>query len=156
MFRFLTALLLALAPAAPRAAEAEFLRVWPAWHDAESFERISEYFGGREHTGRETVLRTHPDARAGYYFLVRVKCATALPAAKFELSVIRPDSPQPRSHTFTAALPARESVLQLGLTGADWPGGKQANPVAWKLALIGPGGRVIAEQKSFLWEKPAK
>ena len=43
-----------------------------------------------------------------------------------------------------------------GVTGADWPGEKKAHPVAWKLALLAADGRVLAEQKSFLWEKPAK
>src|SRR5687767_6584559 len=76
-----------------RAAEVELLRIWPGWRDAESFDRISEYFGGGENTGRHVVLRTQPDVRTGYYFLVRVKSAAALGAAKFELSVIRPDTP---------------------------------------------------------------
>jgi hypothetical protein len=139
-----------------RAADVEFVRVWPSWRDAESFERIGEYFGGKEDTGRETVVRTQPTERAGYYFLVRVKGASASPAAKFELSVIRPDTPDPKVYTFPVTLTAKESLFQLGLTGADWPQGKKANPVAWKLALLAGDGRVLAEHKSFLWEKPAK
>ncbi|MGH7944888.1 MAG: hypothetical protein ACREH8_23210 [Opitutaceae bacterium] len=138
------------------AADVEFLRVWPGWRGAEAFDRISEYFGGREHTGRQLILRTQPDVRAGYYFLVRVKSTTALERAKFELSVIRPDAPEPKIYRFEAAVPPKETVIQLGLTGSDWPGGDKANPVAWKLALVGADGRVFAEQKSFLWEKPAR
>ena len=87
---------------------------------------------------------------------MRVKSTTALAAAKFELSVIRPDAPEPKAFSFPAALPAKEVVFQLGLTGTAWPGGKPANPVAWKLALVAGDGRVLAEHKSFLWEKPAK
>ena len=34
-----------------RAAEAEFVRVWPQWHDAETFDRIGEYFGRGENRG---------------------------------------------------------------------------------------------------------
>jgi hypothetical protein len=139
-----------------RAADAEFIHVWPAWREAEAFDRISEYFGGSENARRETVLRTQADARAGYYFLVRVKSSTPIADAKFQLSVIRPDSPDPKTHTFSAALPAKEAVFQFGVTGADWPAGKKANPVAWRLALVAADGRVLAEQKSFLWEKPAK
>lgn len=153
---FLVLLLSALASVSARAADVAFVRVWPAWRDAESFERISEYFGGGENTGREVVLRTQADERAGYYFLVRVKATAAAPQARFELSVIRPDTPDPKVHSFPVALPPKETVFQLGLTGADWPQGKKANPVAWKLALIGGDGRVLAEHKSFLWEKPAK
>lgn len=156
MRHVLASLLLLATVCAVRAADVEFLRVWPAWHDAAEFERISEYFGGRENTGRQTVLRTQAAARDGYYFLVRMKSAEAMPGARFVLNVIRPDSPEPRTHTFTAALPAKESVFEFGLTGSDWPGGKNANPVAWKIALVGADGSVRAEQKSFLWEKPAK
>jgi hypothetical protein len=152
---FVSMLLLAIGVAA-HAAEAEFIHVWPAWRDAEAFDRISEYFGGRENDGRQIVLRTQADTRAGYYFLVRVKCPAAIADAKFQLSVIRPDSPEPKTYTFSSAVPAKETVFQVGLTGADWPAGKKANPVAWKLALVAADGRLLAEQKSFLWEKPAK
>ena len=141
---------------AARAADAEFIRVWPAWRDAQSFERIGEYFGRQENGGREIVLRTQAGVRDGYYFLVRIKSAVALPGATFEVSVIRPDTPEPKVHAFTAALSPKETVFQLGLTGRDWPQGKEAHPVAWKIALRGTDGQVLAEHKSFLWEKPAK
>ena len=62
----LTAFLLFTLVSLARAADVELTRVWPAWRSAESFERISEYFDGQENTGRHTVLRTQPNARAGY------------------------------------------------------------------------------------------
>ncbi len=156
--RFLFACLLLLAPAAGlRAAEAEFLRVWPQWQDTEAFERIGDYFGAPENTGRRIVVRTKPEARAGYYFLVRVKHSTALQSGKFNLHVIHPASPDTRTFSFPIATdPKSESVFQLGITGTDWPDGQKAQPVAWKLDLLGADGRVLATQKSFLWEKPAK
>ena len=141
---------------AARAADAEFVRVWPQWREAESFDRIGEYFGGKESTGNHVVVRTHAEVRAGYYFLARVKNAAALAGAKFELQVIRPDAPEPKIFSFSAEVRAGGAVFELGLTGADWPNGKEANPVAWKLTLLAADGRVLAEQKSFLWEKPAK
>ena len=152
--RLLALLLVLAAPAC--AAEAEFLHVWPAWQDAEAFDRISEYFGGGENHGNKRVLRTQPAAREGYYFLARVRSATAQTAVIFEVSVIRPDSPEPKVFRLASELPAGDSVVQVGLTGPDWPGGARKHPTAWKLSLLGAGGRVLAEQKSFLWEKPAK
>lgn len=153
---FTCLVLLVTAPAA-LAAGVEFVRVWPAWRDAESFVRIGEFFGRPENTRGEIVLRTQPDVRDGYYFLVRIKKTDGVSGpARFELSVIRPDAPDPKTFTFPAALEKEESVFQLGLTGADWPGGEEANPVAWKLALVDAAGRVLAEEKSFLWEKPAR
>ncbi|HUR56254.1 MAG TPA: hypothetical protein VM029_00990 [Opitutaceae bacterium] len=155
--RSLFACLLLLVGAVPlRSAEAEFLRVWPGWRDAESFERISEYFGGGENAGRQVVLRTQAAAREGFYFLVRVRAAAALANARYELSVIRPDAPDTRVYKFPASIPAKETVFQLGITGADWPEGKDAHPVAWKLVLLSADGHPLAEQKSYLWEKPAK
>ena len=163
MHRCLSALLLftcslSSVGSSAHASEVAFVRVWPAWRDSESFERIGEYFGRRENTGREIVVRTQPQARDGYYFLVRVKAAksAATENARFELGVIRPDNPEPKTFTFPATFGAKETVFQLGLTGADWPGGKSANPVAWKLRLLGANGQVLAEHQSFLWEKPAK
>jgi hypothetical protein len=139
-----------------RGAEVEFVRVWPGWRDADTFDRISEYFGGPEVTGKQIVRRTQPEARAGYYFLLRVKTVAALPAAKFEVDVIRATAPDVKKYTFPVALPAPETVVQLGLTGAEWPEGRSAHPVAWRVVLLAADGHVLAERKSFLWEKPAK
>lgn len=155
--RLLLAVLLfatALAPA--RAAGVEFVRVWPGWRDTDSFRRISEYFTGKENTGREVVVRTHAEVRDGFYFLARIKNpAAALPGAKFVLHLITPDKPETKLYTFPAAVPAGETVFQLGLTGADWPGPK-VHPVAWKLELLSADGQPVASSQSFLWEKPAK
>ena len=138
------------------AAEVTFTRVWPQWREAEAFDRISEYFGHGENTSGHLILRTHADARAGYYFIVRLEHAPSLTGAKFELSVIRPDAPEPKSFSFPIATSANDGVVELGLTGADWPGEKKASPVAWQLTLRAADGHVLAEQKSFLWENPAK
>ncbi|MEO6244360.1 MAG: hypothetical protein ABIQ12_02905 [Opitutaceae bacterium] len=156
MRHLLLGLLLIASSALGRAADVEFVRVWPGWRDAEAFDRIAEYFGGGESQAKSSVLRTHPEARAGYYFLVRLKSANAVAGAKFQVSVIRPDGPEPKTYSFPAAVPEKETVLQLGLTGADWPGGKKTNPVAWKVSLLAADGRLLAEHKSFLWEKPEK
>ena len=155
-------LLLALAatsaalPSAALAKDGELtiVRVFTGWRDAASFKRIAEYFDGQEHTGGRIVLRTHPDQRAGYYFLVRTANPGAAQAVKFSLLLSLPGEPKPKTVAFTADLPAGAAVLDLGLTGADWPDAK-TNPVAWKLDLLAADGRVLATEKSYLWEKPA-
>ena len=154
--RLFSALLLSAAVASSVAAsEATFERVWPQWHDANTFTRIREYFGGPENDGRETVVRTHPEQRAGMYFVVRVKSDAAVDGGKFVLQLIRPDAPDVRSYTFPVSLPAKSHVAELGLTGADWPGGRDAHPVAWKLTLLAADGRVLGAEHSFLWQEPA-
>ncbi len=136
------------------AAEIDFVRVWPAWRDADSFLRISEYFGGSENTGRQTVLRTRLGERAGFYFLVRLdNDGAAISAARFELKVILPDSPHPRTHLFSSVIPAGRHAFNLGLTGEDWPD-RKTQPVAWQLRLLDAGGRELAVKQSFLWAKP--
>jgi len=155
--RFVLTCLFALtAPVVSRGAEVEFVRVWPSWREAKSFERIPEFFTGREYTGSQIIVRSHAETRDGFYFLARVKNpANAVPGAKFSLQVIAPHDPLPKTYSFPAALPAGTSVFNLGLTGIDWADRKNP-PVAWKLELLREDGQVIATAKSFLWEQPAK
>lgn len=154
-FMYLAAVVWFLGPVL-RAADTTLTRVWAEWRSAESFDRISEYFGRGENTGGHRILRTHADTRAGFYFLVRLAQPTALADTKFELQVIAPDAPEPKTFSFAAPVSAGNAIFELGLTGADWPGGAKVRPVAWKLALLAADGHVLAEQKSFLWEKPTQ
>lgn len=141
-------------PLASHAADVEFVRVWPAWRTTESFDRISEYFDGQENTGSHTVLRSQPDTRAGYYFLVRTKTTLNAADAKFVLQIIKPDAPQAKTYTFPVGLIGREVVFNLGLTGIDWPD-RKTHPVAWRLALLNGKGEELASRESFLWAKSA-
>ena len=109
---FLALVLLALLAPLSRASDVEFVRVWPEWRDTDSFDRISEYFTGRENTGGQVIVRTQPKSRAGFYFLARVKnSGSAQPAAKLILSLIKPDAPQVHVYTFPVALPNGEAVF---------------------------------------------
>jgi hypothetical protein len=154
MRRLFASLLFASTFAFAAAADVEFVRVWPQWQNADAFERIGEYFGRGENDGRETVLRTHPDARAGLYFLVRVKSAALIEGSKFVVDVIRSDSPDPKSYSFPTTVPGTSHVYQLGLTEADWVGGRESHPVAWRLTLVDANGHVLASRQSFLWALP--
>ncbi|HXA14879.1 MAG TPA: hypothetical protein VNW23_07100 [Opitutaceae bacterium] len=144
--------LFCLAPA--RAGDVTFVRIWPGYSTAGSFERISEYFTGQENTGGRTVLRSQPANRAGFYFLMRLEnSGTAVAGAIFELSVVSPVSATPKLFTFATDLPAGKHVFDCGLTGTDWPDAA-AHPVAWKLVVRAPGGAEIASTQSFMWSKP--
>ena len=156
MRRILAFLVIATLARTAAAADVSFVRVWPQWHEADAFDRISEYFGGKENDGRQVVVRTHAEQRAGMYFLIRVKSANAIPGGKLVLEIIRPDAPDPKTFSFPVDIPAKSTVVQLGLTDGDWPGGRQAKPVAWKLSLTDSAGQNLVTQKSILWEKPAQ
>jgi hypothetical protein len=159
MRRVVLALILLATTVASRAAavaDVQLVRVWPQWHDATFFSRISEYFTDVENTSGRIVARTHPAVRAGYYFLARVKHpAVGLENAKFVLRVIGPANPEPRVYTFPVNCPPGNHLFELGLTGDDWKL-KGVHPVAWRLELLGNDGRVLVSQQSFLWSKPDK
>jgi hypothetical protein len=123
------------------------------WRDAASFKRISEYFDGRENTGGITTLRTHADQRAGYYFMMRAENPGATVAAQIVIQVILPTDQKIQRHTFNATLAAPKTLVHLGLTGPAWPGEK-INPVAWKIDITTTDGRLLASDKSYLWDKP--
>lgn len=149
-------LVLVLAASAVTADELKFVRVWPGWHDAEYFERVSEYFTHTENTGGQFILRTQPEQRAGFYFLTRLaNPGAALDHTKLVLDVIMPGSPAPKTYTFEPPLPTGETVYQIGVTGADWPG-RKIHPLAWRLTVTGADGTTLAVENSFLWEIPAK
>lgn len=157
MKRLLQSLLVAaaLGGALPAGAEVQIARVFTGWREADSFKRISEYFDGKENTGGIVVMRTQPDARAGYYFLVRLKGMTATGSARFRLAIIPPAPAPARTHEFACQLDPRTPVYNLGLTGSDWPDAK-AHPVAWRLEVVTEdGARVLASQQSFLWQNNA-
>lgn len=151
----LAALITAL-PTAAWAKEGELtvIRVFTGWRDAASFKHISEYFNGRENTHGEVMLRTHPDQRAGYYFLVRLANPGFIVPVKINLQLITPTDTKSRVHSFAMDLSPGETVLNLGFTGTDWPDAR-ANPVAWKLDVVAADGHVLATEKSYLWDKPA-
>ena len=151
------ALLAALACTSAHASNVKFVRVWPNFRTADSFMRISEYFTGKENPGRkQSILRTNPDARMGFYFLARVKNAgEAMTGAKLELHIITPSSPRAVVYNFNADVPHGNYVFNIGLTGKDWPD-PEANPVAWRLILRGNDGHEITSEQSYLWSKPDK
>jgi hypothetical protein len=157
MRALLTAFFFLVAATFCAAADLTIVRVWPGYRTAESFERIAEYFDKNEDPAAEHIIRTQPDTRAGYYFLVRFKNNTAvIPAARLELQIITPFSTDPKTYTFDRPIPKGSTAFNLGLTGADWPGKPKDEVVAWQLRLLTPTGTELAKTQSYLWAKPEK
>lgn len=134
----------------------EFRHVAYRYVEAKSFKRISEYFTGRENPGNRLLCRSRPAERAGFYFILSLdEHSRKLPqGTQFVVEFIRPDDPE----TKTIRVPVPENrprgkEVYLGLTGDDWSD-KTARPVAWRLRLVDASGEVLAERKSFLWERP--
>ncbi len=136
------------------AADGRVVRLQTGYRTTASFQRLSEFLTGRENTGKETVLRSQPAARQGYYWFLRLEnVGAALTGSTFELQVISPASPESKTFTFNAPVPHGTHVFNVGLTGSDWPD-PEAAPVAWQLRVRSSAGELISTQ-SFLWSKPA-
>lgn len=132
---------------------AEVVRVWPGYRSAESFQTIGEFFGKKEYTGGRLVLRTQPENRNGYYFLTRIEKADAIPGATARVQLIFAGSPLAKTYEFPVAIPEGKSVLNLGITGSDWPGAG-VKPLAWRVTLLRPDGSELLSEHSFLWAQP--
>ncbi len=156
--RFLLASFALLAPIAARAAAADlsFVRVWPQWHSADSFQSFYEYDTGRELVGKRIVMRSQPDERSGLYFLVRVKNPGAMVhGATFVVRVITPDATETKVFSFPSEVKGGSWLYEIGLTGKDWAA-EHIQPVAWDVELQSADGTVLARKTSFLWEKPSR
>jgi len=149
----LRALLVSLAlPLCAVAADSTVEHVWPEYHKADYFDRIPEFFGGKEtHPGR-CVLRSQPKEKAGYYFLVRLAKGVEVPAtAHWRLEILRPGLQKTESFELALSGSKPERVYELGLTGSDWSDAK-AHPVAWRITLLDESGKTLVTHQSLLWE----
>ncbi|MGC4071291.1 MAG: hypothetical protein QM760_01975 [Nibricoccus sp.] len=156
--RLVLSLLVICCAARLAAADLATVRIWPGYRTAESFERMSEFFDGKENSGGQILLRSQPATREGFYFLTRIKnTGTALENVSIELTVITPSSADPKRFTNFAItrVPAGSHVFQIGLTGTDWPDAT-AHPVAWQLRLLNAEGQELLREQSFLWTQPPK
>jgi hypothetical protein len=147
------AVLLCFVATSLSAADVRIVRVFTGWREAASFKRISEYFTGQENNRREIVLRSQPEERGGYYFLVRTENLGAATDTRFVLQVVTPDSTRPRDFIFHQSLPPGKAVFQIGLTGSDWPN-DEIDPSAWRIQILSVDGATLATEKSYLWELP--
>ena len=154
---FLTVLFASVAASICAAADLTIVRVWPGYRAAESFERISEYFGKNEEAAAQHIIRTQPSERAGYYFLVRLKNEAAeIAGSHFELQIVTPFATLPKTFTFDSPIPHGSHAFHLGLTGADWPGKPKDEAIAWQLRVLSSTGTELSRTQSFLWSLPEK
>ncbi|MDR2845139.1 MAG: hypothetical protein LBV28_03495 [Puniceicoccales bacterium] len=127
--------------------------VFAQWHPAGDFQRISEYFTGRENTGGDIVVRTDNSNRAGLYFHVGLPLGTRFPeGSQAVLEYV--DGAHPEAFKRTFALPAMPTgpfaEIRLGLTGKDWPQ-RSVPVVAWRITITDNTGAVVVRSQSFLW-----
>lgn len=136
----------------------EFSRIRPSYRETGSFKRISEYFTGRENTGKRTVFRTQDNNRDGFYFSFRIEVERGekVPAGTVALLVYLPGTYEPTEYAFELEAQTRRWIeVIIGLTGTDWED-PEAKPVAWRLEFRDASGQPIGFEESFLWRLPEK
>jgi hypothetical protein len=156
MRTLLASIALLSAAGAAHASDLTFKRVWPEWHDADSFQSFYEEHTGHELTGKWIVLRSQPDKRGGLYFLTRVEnSGPRVMGATFHVRVITLQSIDTKTYDFKVNVPGGGHLFEIGLTGTDWASA-HAQPVAWEVELDDSDGQVLARKVSYLWEKPER
>jgi len=121
-----------------------------------SFKRISEYFDQQENLGGNIILRSQPNHRAGYYFILSLakSAADVLANGMIELHYFREGENLHILETFELPSPIPDSKeIWLGLTGSS-DIGPNASILAWKIVTRNANGAILGSKKSFLWELP--
>ena len=134
----------------------EFSRIRPEYRETGTFKRISEYFTGKENTGKRTVFRTQNNDRDGFYFSFRIEVerGETVPAGTVALLVYMPGTYEPTEYAFDLEAQTRRWIeVIIGLTGTDWED-PEARPVAWRLEFRDATGQPIGFEESFLWRLP--
>jgi len=122
--------------------------------EKDDFFRIREFFTGDESTGDRVYLRSRPEEREGYYWIVPLRMIhNYADIHKVHIQVQVPNEIDLYTKTFTINdLDKNKRYLWIGLTGEDWPGARR-KPIAWSLRLEDREDQEIAQHKSFLWNR---
>ena len=124
-----------------------------SYKQTEEFQRISEFFTGKENLGNRIVLRSIPENRDGLYFSLYIKNKIrSLPSGtKAVVELLQPNSPDIQTYEFLVPeVSSKSKELMLGITGDNWPN-EDDHPLAWRVRLIDAEGKEIASDHSYLW-----
>lgn len=126
----------------------------PRYIPGEHFKRVSEYMTGREQLGKRILIRSDPEERSGYYFvLILDRHWRELPPGSYivgEFYTPHSLELQTQRFEFPSQLPKNKELF-IGLTGRDWPD-PDAVPAAWQFTVKQANGKVLASRKSYLWK----
>lgn len=126
----------------------------PRYMDEQQFMRASEYWTGKEDTGRRIIIRTDSAERSGYYFtLILSEKARELPRGTTilgEFYTSKSFDVQTHEFSLPRKLPKTKEIF-IGLTGEDAPADQKV-PGAWRFTIKTAGGDIIAQEQSYLWE----
>lgn len=137
--------------------KAGIARVFERYRTADQIERASETFvAAQPDEGSDVTFRSDPKGHVGYEFDVALDRSLDLPeGTQFSLECVLKEGQPPlvRHFPITRRVGWFFGEYQLRLTGADSPG-PRFRPVAWRISVVGPDGKVLAARRSFLWGAP--
>lgn len=132
----------------------EIIDISPRFIPEANFKRIHEYRTGADYQGGRVILRTDPEVRDGFYFVLTLdtKLKKLPQGTVIKGEFFTPDTTEAAEYDFE--LPAKRSGTKeifLGLTGTAWTHGPTIKPSAWRFTVTGPDGKELAQEKSYLW-----
>lgn len=123
------------------------------FYAAEEIRPIRNYAGGGfNRQGFRTVLTSNPHELSGHYFILKLRANDLPQIASVHIQLIATDSKEVRTTSWQIDNTLDNSWLYLGITGSDWPGGPNVEPVAWKIEVRDARGATLSQWTSFLWE----
>lgn len=156
MFRIWTVLCALTLFAASSLSAATIEVAYSEYRETGSFQRIQEFFTGREAPGNRTIVRTDREERDGQYFLINLTRSVARSEVhSVEIEFITTERKDTRRFEFALddATRVRGSWIYCGVTGSDWEG-RSVRPLAWTARLKDSEGRVLDEWESFVQRMP--
>ena len=119
-----TVLLAFQIPASPGIAEVEIKTARHQFLEENSFQRLSEFFTGKENRRRRAIVRTQADVRTGEYFIITLnQSVRALPEnSRLKLEIITGQSMQEKEFLLPLPLPSgmpKTREIFAGITGSD-------------------------------------
>ncbi len=151
MIRRFLCLLVILSPLLTTTA-ATVASAYSRYYEAGEIRPIRQYFGASLiGQGFRTVIASQPEQPQGQYFIAKLEGDKSSQVNTARLTVYPSVGKDARVFTLDLAGKSLRRWLYLGLTGSDWPD-PDIQPMAWKIELLGPGGELVSEWQSFLWE----
>ena len=126
----------------------------PRYMQDSDFISIREYMTGTMNTGKKVILRSDPDVRTGFYFILTfdTKLHRFPPGCSIIGEYYTPLSSDSKTHRFVLPMQRKKTrEVMIGLTGDDWPLDDGSAPSAWQFIVQDANGEIIGLKQSFLW-----